>query len=498
MTNQSFPVEYLSTDIISPNLFCDKKTRLSSKTLTIYVHNNIYNYIRKSLVQYSHRQDYLNNILRTYFFILYAARFSSYKISIKSLCNILNKQYTCVQSYLEFLTDYQHRYLEVDKQFSTRFSFEHSSTIYLQHTNTYTNFISFDNIDTSIPDNLDHTSRYFTKITYTFTDKFKQDYTTFKRLTDLVHKYSIKFNCKSNSNINIHTSSSLLWSILCEHNSLTDSRFDCQFSDSKSNIFVTCDGILSSENFLEVFMYNYKFIEHPAIQIACPAHFTEHSNRIYHEFQSLPSIERNKCMFQNECLTELYDVNASIFQILLIPVQAALQKKTLSQDEFNRFYTAVRTDIYKDCMLYLKEKYQQDYYDLSNMQARKDVKTFMQQYINSCPNTKDKFDTSITKMIDDYFMTKFPNIRNIIAYMHTYVPKGKRRLRKNMHEFFTQLETNVISNILCRDLYNYGITSFTVHDGIYVKYSDKLRLNSMNYSIESKLFEIIDFYILMK
>lgn len=208
-------------------------------------------------------------------------------------------------------------------------------------------------------------------------------------------------------------------------------------------------------------------------------------NRIYTGFHTLDKTIRSRVYMDNEPLVECFDVHnchATLINAILPEVIPAAEKDLyLSKTTSGTFY--------EDVMSWVNSRYSASW-------NREFTKTAVNKYFNLSRNTIDKANKAKKSIhadavcVDAYFSTLFPSIREFI----TNTPK-KKSDKDTLNYMLNVVETNIITNHICKDLYeHYNIHAISLHDGIFVKFSDCSRMPN----VVKEFNELISYYSLIK
>ena len=243
-------------------------------------------------------------------------------------------------------------------------------------------------------------------------------------------------------------------------------------------------------------------------------------NRIYTGFHTLDKTIRSRVYMDNEPLVECFDVHnchaTLINAILPDSIPGAEKDLYLSKTISGTFY--------EDVMNWVNSRFSSNW-------DRDFTKTAVNTYFNLSRKNIDKANKAKKSVhadavcIDAYFSTLFPSIREFI----TTLPKtnktyekiaGKKKSEKTvyeivddvvkkkptkkctkdnnivtLHDMLNVVETNIITNTICKDLYEkYDIHAISLHDGIFVKLSDCSRMPN----VVKEFNELISYYSLIK
>ena len=113
-------------------------------------------------------------------------------------------------------------------------------------------------------------------------------------------------------------------------------------------------------------------------------------------------------------------------------------------------------------------------------EVREEVKKRLQSYRNIYNEGMLRYEHAV---IDDIFIKHFPTIRNYLLHYETITNMEGKRV-KRLQSDMCHLETYLISKI-CFELTSFGVTPFSLHDGIYMseaemnQLSNRLKLDSI-------------------
>ena len=113
-------------------------------------------------------------------------------------------------------------------------------------------------------------------------------------------------------------------------------------------------------------------------------------------------------------------------------------------------------------------------------EVREEVKKRLQSYRNIYNEGMLRYEHAV---IDDIFKKHFPTIRDYLLHYETITNMEGKRV-KRLQSDMCHLETYLISKI-CFELTSFGVTPFSLHDGIYMseaemnQLSNRLKLDSI-------------------
>lgn len=206
--------------------------------------------------------------------------------------------------------------------------------------------------------------------------------------------------------------------------------------------------------------------------------------RYYHWFHSLDKTERKNVLLLGDTIKEVFDVTACFYTLLAKLMECHLDLDCEEcKDELAKFQKlVVEKDIYKEIA------------DYSGVFNRDDIKLALQAWRNLLPrylNSQIANNTDI-RMVHDYMTQNFPAISDIIINYPTYV-NSDGKVVKRLQRDCTLIETEVISNGLCRMLINdYDMLPITLHDAIYMRECDINKCKENNIDLRQLYFYKLD------
>ena len=189
-----------------------------------------------------------------------------------------------------------------------------------------------------------------------------------------------------------------------------------------------------------------------------PAKVTENS-RLWHPFHSLAREYRKHVTYNGSRLMEAADVHNCFYVLML---KAFEQDESIDKDELQRYSVLVRGGRFYELFVdeFVKDLPPNSY---SYKKMRRQVKEWLQSYRNIINEGQLRYEHP---RLDDIFKAKFPTIRNALLHYQTTINKDGKRVKK-LQTDMCHVETNLISKV-CFDLKVYGVTPFSLHDGIYL------------------------------
>lgn len=170
--------------------------------------------------------------------------------------------------------------------------------------------------------------------------------------------------------------------------------------------------------------------------------------RFYHIFHQVPHELRPYLLFNGSPLTEAFDLHNAFYTLMLFKL-----KGQVSDAEYQKYRALVKTG-----------RFYEDVQQKTGIVTRQKTKDFLQRYRNitiAQAQAKAHNEPEFGH-IDQYFEQEFPEIRR---WLNAYPREdGTKKLQADMCwvELF-------IFNPICRMLYEkYGVTPFSLHDGIYL------------------------------
>lgn len=174
--------------------------------------------------------------------------------------------------------------------------------------------------------------------------------------------------------------------------------------------------------------------------------------RMYHIFHQTPHELRGYLLYKGSPLVEAFDLHNAYYTLLLFKLNGVI-----SPSEYAKYRTLVNTG-----------KFYEDVQHKAGLPTRDAAKLLLQRYRNCTIKqvaSKTRKEPELGR-IDEYFKTEFPEIRE---FLDSYPRKdGKKLLQADM----CLVEWNVFQPI-CQMLHDtYGVTPFSLHDGIYLNETD--------------------------
>lgn len=205
-----------------------------------------------------------------------------------------------------------------------------------------------------------------------------------------------------------------------------------------------------------------------ALYCNVPAKVTDNS-RLWHPFHSLAREYRKHVTYNGSRLMEAADVHNCFYVLML---KAFEQDESIDEDELQRYSVLVRGGRFYELFVdeFVKDLPPNSY---SYEEMRRQVKEWLQSYRNIINEGQLRYEHP---RLDDIFKAKFPTIRNALLHYQTTINKDGKHVKK-LQTDMCHVETSLISKV-CFDLKAYGVTPFSLHDGIYLSEAEmeKIRL----------------------
>ena len=200
------------------------------------------------------------------------------------------------------------------------------------------------------------------------------------------------------------------------------------------------------------------------------------SSRLWHPFHSLARVYRHLITYKGSPLIEAMDVHNCFYVLML---KAFELSNSIEEEELKRFSIIVKNGKFYEMFVdeLLKDQ-PVGLYDYK--EVREEVKKRLQSYRNIYNEGMLKYEHAV---IDDIFKRHFPTIRDYLLHYETITNMEGKRV-KRLQSDMCHLETYLISKI-CFELTSFGVTPFSLHDGIYMseaemnQLSNRLKLDSI-------------------
>lgn len=197
------------------------------------------------------------------------------------------------------------------------------------------------------------------------------------------------------------------------------------------------------------------------------------STRLFHSFHNIPRDYRKKLAYKGSLLTEVMDVH-NCFYVLMLKVMELSElidnselRKYENLVRSGKFYEEVEKYVHFGLPIFPDEdgiNWSEEYYLwFRGLNKRDLVKKWIQSYRNFGYDGQAYYNH---KNIDYFFIKELPSIRKwLFSYPMTKNSKGDivKRLQSDM----CLIESYIISRI-CVKLLEWGVTPFSLHDGIYL------------------------------
>lgn len=192
------------------------------------------------------------------------------------------------------------------------------------------------------------------------------------------------------------------------------------------------------------------------------------SHRLYNGFHNMPRDLRKNIEFNGSPLTELFDLHCSFYTL-----SVGLFKDTrqdISREALEKFFNdCVSGKLYAECARFL-------------MCDRECAKEKLQGWRNIQKNVAHSplFEyTGVARFMEN----NYPEIAEVYYNWPVYDPGDGRKVKKLQLEL-CDYETGIISRLAREIGRKYGVTCFTLHDGIYVSEAEK---NTMPADINDRI-----------
>lgn len=189
-----------------------------------------------------------------------------------------------------------------------------------------------------------------------------------------------------------------------------------------------------------------------------------HGGRLWHPFHSLKRDYRKKVHYKGSPLVEVFDISNCFYTLIY---KRLLLEEQIPREELIRYHAVIRQGRFYEGIMGLvagTEIYQERV--KSGQTLREIIKTDAQAYRNSQSIQQAAF---LYPVVDLYFKY-YPSIREFLFNCGTTTNKEGKKVKRIQSEM-CRVETFLISQI-CYDLVGYGVTPFSLHDGIYLSQND--------------------------
>ena len=211
--------------------------------------------------------------------------------------------------------------------------------------------------------------------------------------------------------------------------------------------------------------------------------------RFYHPFHSVKRNIRKYVKLDGEPLVEKFDVHNCHYALLNALIK---NEPSIPQEEKDRYWKLTVEDgrLYEEIADFssstrqqIKEKGCAKYLNYRN-ETLEQLRRLDED--DNAPKKKVSNDEyRYVIMVDKFFEAVFPNIRK-------YVFSIKSKDFHSLHRDLNMIETEILVYNIAYTLYTqYNIKALTLHDGIYVKESDALKMNELNISTEIMFKDIL-------
>lgn len=291
----------------------------------------------------------------------------------------------------------------------------------------------------------------------------------------------------------------------------------------------------NKEDYAASFMRNYTQLRYRnGIMVGADLPIRQKDGRIHHKFHELSKeIRENEVMMDGEHITEVWDLHNAFF-VLLYSKLLSMQKIDVEDDveafgelvmsgklydDIQSMFARMGYNVNRDKVKEILNRYKNTtrsklLYPNGNRRGSASLDWFIKRYNYGDLNVAfycfnngyipswqaELVIRHLIGCVDGYFEYRFPTARNYLIDYPTrteteeYVtPKTKQKKTKekvisNLQRDITPLEFRLISCGVCRTLLQeYGIKCLTVHDAIYVKVSDAIRIGNEEINIDRLL-----------
>ena len=198
------------------------------------------------------------------------------------------------------------------------------------------------------------------------------------------------------------------------------------------------------------------------------------STRLFHSFHNIPRDYRKRLAYKGSMLVEVMDVHNCFYVLMLKVMELSdlIDKSELRKYEdivrSGKFYEEVEKYVHFDIPVFPDDEFginwSEEYYLwFRGINKRDLVKKWIQSYRNFC-NVGQAFHNH--KNIDNFFRKEFPSIRKWL-FSYPLIRNCKGKTVKRLQSDMCHIESYVISRV-CIKLMEWGVTPFSLHDGIYL------------------------------
>ncbi|OYP46866.1 hypothetical protein CIK96_04850 [Prevotella sp. P4-98] len=190
--------------------------------------------------------------------------------------------------------------------------------------------------------------------------------------------------------------------------------------------------------------------------------------RLWHPFHSLGREYRKFVYYNCSPLVEAFDISNCFYTLLFLKV---LLEDNIPILEKTYYYNFIRKGIFYDTIVNLvTNEYFTRRCNVSEKTPRDIIKENAQAYRNSKVYAQAKYQYPEI----DLFFSYFPSIRKMLFNNDMIINRKGKEVKRLQYEM-CRIETYIIS-VLCYDLLSYGVTPFSLHDGVYLSESDMERM----------------------
>ena len=195
--------------------------------------------------------------------------------------------------------------------------------------------------------------------------------------------------------------------------------------------------------------------------------------RLWHPFHSLKRDYRKQVHFKGSPLVEVFDISNCFYTLIY---KRLLLEEQIPKEELIRYHAVIRQGaFYEEIMKWaaMSESFVQEKVK-SGQTLRETIKTHAQAYRNSRSIQQA---ARLYPEVDFYFKHFFPSIREFLFNCGITTNREGKKVKRIQSEM-CRVETFLISQ-MCYKLLDYGVTPFSLHDGIYLSQNDMDQLKTM-------------------
>ena len=190
--------------------------------------------------------------------------------------------------------------------------------------------------------------------------------------------------------------------------------------------------------------------------------------RLWHPFHSLGREYRKFVNYNSSPLLEAFDISNCFYTLLYLKV---LLEENIPILEKKNYYHYIRDGLFYDSIVKLVPN---KYFTNKSIGSGKTPRDIVKENAQAYRNSKVYSQAKHLYPEVDLFFSYFPSIRKILFDSEMIINRKGKEVKRLQYEM-CRIETYIISD-LCHELLSYGVTPFSLHDGVYLSEYDMERL----------------------